>query len=184
MAEKNIDIIKAYMAFFKDKSDKSDLVETFVKDHRQKDGGYIELAKAFEFYNYLNDNKDEIEEQTGLKIYDILHPTKTPNQKWHLLISYLGMLQFEEKNPSFERVICPELWLWILETSFENETNETIVNIKNHAEHYKNREDYEGHEYGSKKRNKPTNEWKRFLKTHITNLEEKVIEQYNGAHNH
>ena len=161
MAENNIDIIEAYMKFFKDKADETDLVKSFVKDYRQKQGGYIKCANDFinlnnnknitnddnrKYYEYLKDqttlsggktNIEILSEKTSISPDNILNPTNEPNQKWHLLISYLGMKLSQGKQPCFGLVSCPELWLWMFDASGEFSKRE-LSEIYNRAIDYKN----------------------------------------------
>lgn len=129
MAEKTIKILptkinsksatEMYMEFFKDKNATSELTNDFVRTYRQKSGGYIDLAEAFNYYNYILDNIEKFKRITGLSEDEILHPGNEPNQKWHLMVSYLGRLYGKGYNPRFDMVTCPELWLWMFEVSDE-----------------------------------------------------------------
>ena len=202
MSKKNIEIIKAYMEFFRDKSTETSIASAFAEEYRQLSGGYIDLANDFEnidiiksklesektvhekeseaYYDFLTSNisdedgKTNIErlcDWTGLSENEILYPSTTPNQKWHLMISYLGMKQFYKKRPMFHMISCPELWLWMFEASDEGE----IYKIEKHAKNYKSNHEYDGFKYDGLR---PCNEWKRFVKDFRNRLHKKVIEEY------
>lgn len=202
MSKTNIDIVKAYMKFFRDKSAETSIASTFADKYCQQSGGYIELANDFEnidiikskledkkavhekeseaYYDFLTSNisnqdgKTNIEslcDLTGLSENEILHPSTTPNQKWHLMISYLGMKQFHKKRPVLHMVSCPELWIWMFETSGECE----IDKIENHAINYKLNQECDGFKYDECR---PCNEWKRFLKEFRNRLHKMVVEEY------
>ncbi len=154
----------------------------------KKKGGYIDLAVAFEFYNYLSENEDIIKQKTGIDIkQEILHPTTSPNQKWHLMISYLCGIMFEMKTNEKRRmniagIFCPELCLWMLETSeiFKND-GDVLLSIKEHAINYKNKRDFEGYNYSSTKGSSA--EWKRFIKPYMDKLHKAIMKKYNSNQN-
>ncbi|MEE1505243.1 MAG: hypothetical protein UGF89_13500 [Acutalibacteraceae bacterium] len=204
MSKTNIDIIKAYMEFFRDKSPETPRVSTFVDEYRQHSGGYIELATDFEnidiikskpedekntrekeseaYYNFLTssihneDGKTNIErlcDLTGLSEKEILHPSTIPNQKWHLMISYLGMKQFHKKRPMLHMVSCPELWIWMFEVSGECE----IDKIEKHAVNYKLKQECDGVKYNVIS---PCNNWKCFIKKYRKKLHKIVVEEYKN----
>ncbi len=178
MNKKNLDMIKAYAEFFRDKPANSNKLEDFVKEHRQSEGGYIDLAEAFEFYNYLNENMCDIEKATGLKKEEILEPGKNPNQKWHFMISYLCFRQFEKKQPNLEELKCPELCLWILEVLGAHET--VLSDVYNNAVALKNKQISEnGNDYTiSRAFNKV---WVPYIKQHLREAEKKLLEQLQKA---
>ena len=202
MSKTNIDITKAYMAFFRDKSTETSRASTFAEEYRQDSGGYIELATDFEnidiikskpedekkihekdseaYYDFLTssihneDGKTNIEklcDLTGLSEKEILHPSTTPNQKWHLMISYLGMKQFYKKRPMFHMISCPELWLWMFEASDEGE----IYKIEKHAISYKLKQECDDVNYGIIY---ACNTWKSFIEVYRKKLHKIVIDEY------
>lgn len=132
------------------------------------------------YYDFLTSNisdedrKTNIErlcDWTDLSENEILHPSTTPNQKWHLMISYLGMKQFHKKRPMLHMVSCPELWIWMFEASGECEIDE----IKKHAINYKLKQECDGFKYDGCR---PCNEWKRFVKDFRNRLHKMVVEEY------
>ena len=132
------------------------------------------------YYDFLTssihneDGKTNIEklcDLTGLSEKEILYPSTTPNQKWHLMISYLGMKQFYKKRPMFHMISCPELWIWMFEASGECEIDE----IKKHAINYKLKQECDGFKYDGCR---PCNEWKRFVKDFRNRLHKMVVEEY------
>ena len=65
-----------------------------------------------------------------------------PNQKWHFLVSWLGMAWYEfydKKREKFDPLNfkCPELWLWVFEVSKLFDAN-TMEKLYNAAVEYRN----------------------------------------------
>jgi hypothetical protein len=136
--------IQAYINYFKSKkTDNCQYTNNFIQNYQQeisKNGyGYINLAdyinyqgkthtklnkNSRDYYEFLINSKDisNLEELIGMPREDILNVSidaknGKPNQKWHLLVSYLGMAWFQDKKVRIGSVICPELWLWMFESS-------------------------------------------------------------------
>lgn len=66
--------------------------------HQQQEGGYIDVAK-----------------KAGI---EISREKCIPNQKWHMLVSYIRDDRKDDKTScmkSISRVICPELLIWMAE---------------------------------------------------------------------
>ena len=59
-----------------------------------------------------------------------------PSQKWHLFVSYFGWKKYIGKKPYISRVSCPELWLWMFESS--GHSSSEIKDIYEQAELYRN----------------------------------------------
>ena len=93
--------MQEFIEFFKDKNAHYKISDSFAGDerYRQKRGGYIKRAK------------DEHIEINIIKA--------EPNQKWHLLTSYYDELSDCKKDAkhSYNRLLCPELLLWIAEAA-------------------------------------------------------------------
>lgn len=102
--------------FYINKEEHYEISDDFVMSgYQQKDGGYIERAK-----------KENV---------DVNYKIAEPNQKWHLLCSYIPKLYFNDKKMSYNEVKnkcnediklnirsfnflqCPELLLWMAEAA-------------------------------------------------------------------
>lgn len=93
--------IKELANFYKSKNEHYEVSDVFVKaGYQQKSGGYISKAKKI-----------------GLEVD---YKKAEPNQKWHLLESYIPEKQ--ESNLYNHLIICPELLLWMAEAA-EIDTN-------------------------------------------------------------
>lgn len=142
--EKYKNIINSYLKFFSDKELHYPKSDEFIKEYQQDKGGYIDLAKCFEnkgtkgkeddkkYYNFLNSLKDfrkypafEIikkENEDARKVLNFLvDKTKCePNQKWHLIVSYMGMSYYlfesgKRKRMNHHAITCGELIIWVAE---------------------------------------------------------------------
>lgn len=145
----------------------------------------IHEKESEDYYDFLTDkrcgedgktNIDRLCDLTGLCEKEILHPSTMPNQKWHLMVSYLGMKQFNKKRLMFHMVSCPELWIWM----FEIFDKEKIERIEKHAVHYKLKQECDGVKYNEIN---PCTQWKNFIKCYRVNLHERVVVEYNKKNN-
>ena len=182
-------VLFAYINFFKcTQGNEGKYTNRFVKLHQQKidnrNGyGYTNLASYIEtngkqeiklsrdlrvYYENLTNPRFilELEKITGMAKEDVLGVKVDPNigepsQKWHLLISYLGMAWFQGKTPRIHMVSCPELWLWMFEAS-EIFADDELKKVYEYAVGYKT--------------NKITREeWRDFLKEYRLKLHEIVM---------
>ena len=180
----------AYINFFKDKKEYNcNLTNAFIKNYQQEISGsgygYINLANFIEkrgetdgklkeefiaYYEYLNsDNVNELENLIGMRKEEMLDVKVNaiegePNQKWHLLVSYLGMTWFQRGRLCIHSVSCPELWIWMFETSgiFKQCQLDKIYN--------------KAIEYREKKIG--TLEWKKYIKEYRRTLHKEVVYTY------
>ena len=114
--------------------------------------------REFEAFKYLDD-----------KAFQKLSPLNVrvnaeelePNQKWHLIVSYLGSKIFSGTTPSVSRVSCPELWMWMFETADNVFTSDELDEIYKKAV-----------EYREKKID--SNQWSDYTKPFKTRLEENI----------
>ena len=148
--ENNLNIIDSYLKFFSDKEIHYPESDKFIKQYQQTGGGYIKLAYCMknegatgdtenkenkenkEYYNYLKNMDDyhsfsafrymKFEDVDAMKVLDI-SVDKTngePTQKWHLIVSYFGMLPFlfekgYRERMNYKSITCPELIIWLAE---------------------------------------------------------------------
>ena len=108
--------LKEFINFYINKNDHYEISDDFVKSgYQQKNGGYIARAKH---RNVTIDYKEA-----------------EPNQKWHLLCSYIPYVYFNDVEMTYEEVDnkctndiefntksynflqCPELILWMAEAA-------------------------------------------------------------------
>jgi hypothetical protein len=135
-----------YIKFFKNKPLTGIYTDKFIKEYQQSGGGYISFARAIaerdpqkcdggqrEYCNYLLGMKDKkeaaqkIAELLGIdpRTVEEMNPLEVtvnreqgePNQKWHLFLSWFGWKKYIKKEPAIDRASCPELWLWMFESS-------------------------------------------------------------------
>jgi len=125
---------KELVMFYAKANKECKLTEEFMENYRQKDGGYIELAKAFMFYRALKETQllEELK-KLGVNIEElnVFNPgfdedQSEPNQEWHLFISYYAYkiwesglnwddtVEFWDKGKGLK---CPELLLWLAEAA-------------------------------------------------------------------
>ena len=84
-------------------------------------------------------NRKRISDETGIPQKMFAEKIKLnkaegePNQKWHFLVSWLGMAWYQfnfGERKEFDPLgfICPELWLWVFEVSelFDTDTMEKL----------------------------------------------------------
>lgn len=86
--------------FYYNKDEHYPISDSFIENYQQKDGGYIAFAI-----------------QTGHKVD---RKTHEPNQKWHLLESYILVKIIQTNgNINFKLGVlkCPELILWMAEAA-------------------------------------------------------------------
>jgi len=95
----NWDVIR----FYQRKAKHYGLSDDFIRKYRQERGGYIQVAKA---HGICTDQ-----------------PAAEPDQKWHLLKSYLGLkietgkIKRDDAANFWGRLRCPELLLWMAEAA-------------------------------------------------------------------
>ena len=161
--------------------------DLFVKEYQQPRGGYISFAKGIEdcndssmdtktkeYYYYLKKLKNvskfrafsdlSEDEFRNLNIFGVKVDAEKgkPTQKWHLLVAWFGGRIFENKEPGWQAP-CPELWLWLFESSgfFDDEEIEAF---------YKKAVIY------AKDRKNRRSEWLRIIKSYRAKLEPKIYE--------
>lgn len=100
--------MKEFTTFLNSKKEHYPLSDEFIEKYQQAGGGYIEKARSL-----------------GMLVDKEQHE---PNQKWHFFTSwYEASLEdgsvSEDSNPQkvvYNRLLCPELLLWIYEASGVN----------------------------------------------------------------
>lgn len=145
------------------------------------------MPEFIEFTNFLIDysnnnistyDKELITYFDKLKLIGINDPTSIkvdsinyePNQKWHLFVSYFGSTLFSnDTNLYFDKVSCPELWLYLLETAIDKE-NKTLFNEKELNYFYLKAIEYKQNKFDR-------NDWLDIIKPYRIKYE-KLIEQY------
>ncbi len=113
----------------------------------------------FEAFKYLND--ESLQQLLPLKV-KVNSEEYEPNQKWHLIVSYLGMNVFLKCRTSIHSVICPELWMWMFETSDDIFNEKELDDIYNKAIEFKLRKI-------------DKNEWKEFIKPYRQKLHSVIL---------
>lgn len=117
----------------------------------------------FEAFKYLND--EMFEQLSPLKI-KVEPENHEPNQKWHLIVSYLGLNIFLNCRTSIHSVSCPELWMWMFEASDNVFDEEELDDIYNKAIEYRTN-------------TISVNDWKSFLKPYRQKLHSVILNYYN-----
>ncbi len=144
----------------------NNLIKDYQQELSSNDYGYINLAKFIEtkgttdclregfkpYYYYLSElekngklhefeafkylNNESLQQLSPLKV-KVNSKEYEPNQKWHLIVSYLGMNVFLKCRTSIHSVICPELWMWMFETSDDIFNEKELDDIYNKAIEFK-----------------------------------------------
>lgn len=94
-----------YVEFLSNKKEHYPFSDEFIEKYQQTSGGYLDTAVK----NGIEVNKEK----------------HSPNQKWHFFVSWYeaslkdGTAKPEEpaKNQTYNRLLCPELNLWLYEAS-------------------------------------------------------------------
>ncbi len=102
--------MKEFTEFLSTKKEHYPLSDEFIEKYQQTSGGYLDTARNM-----------------GLLVDKEQHE---PNQKWHFFTSWFDAsikdgtvkLTDDPKNVVYNRLLCPELLLWIFEASGVNPT--------------------------------------------------------------
>lgn len=124
----------------------------------------VELEKKVDYMNseafqYLNDKMFEQLSPLKIKVEPKNHE---PNQKWHLIVSYLGLNIFLNCRTNIHSVSCRELWMWMFEASDNVFDEKELDDIYNKAIEYRTN-------------TISVNDWKSFFKPYRQKLHSVIL---------
>ena len=188
MTDKQREKIDRYLQFLSDKRIHYPKSDDFIKKYQQSGRGYITLAYCMinkgeskdkdcqNYYEYLNSLDDyhkfsafkymDEADVNAMKVFDVFVDKKVcePNQKWHWIVSYLGMWIYwidecnKDSNMNPQGLTCPELILWLAEAcdaDFVDEIFDNAIKWKKNEITY--------------------HEWKNYAQVYMNRLEDLII---------